>query len=262
MKECAICKVDKPLSEFHKQASRKDGFCSWCKPCKSIKKAESYKSNSGPAKKIMAEYRKANPEKVSEAKKQCYRNKRKQYLKRCSEYYKENRESRLEYGEKYRAEKRQEIILRQAGYRDRNRTHLNERQSIYQSDNKDARNEYSKKYIQQRLKEDPLFALTYRARNGVRNALKSKGYTKKPNTHEILGCCFQTLSDHLELKFTNGMDWENRGEWHVDHIIPLASAQTEKELLDLCHYTNLQPLWAHDNLSKGAKMSNEKRASQ
>lgn len=50
------------------------------------------------------------------------------------------------------------------------------------------------------------------------------------------------------------MTWENRGEWHIDHIIPLASASTEEELLALCHYTNLQPLWAFDNLSKGAKI--------
>jgi hypothetical protein len=50
------------------------------------------------------------------------------------------------------------------------------------------------------------------------------------------------------------MTWENQGKWHIDHIIPLSSAKTEKEMYKLCHYTNLQPLWAFDNLSKGSKI--------
>ena len=50
------------------------------------------------------------------------------------------------------------------------------------------------------------------------------------------------------------MSWENRNEWHVDHIIPLCSAKTQEELYNLCHYTNLQPLWVKDNLTKGSKI--------
>ena len=50
------------------------------------------------------------------------------------------------------------------------------------------------------------------------------------------------------------MSWDNYGEWHIDHIIPLASATTEEGVLKLYHYSNLQPLWAKDNLSKGSKI--------
>lgn len=71
----------------------------------------------------------------------------------------------------------------------------------------------------------------------------------------MLGCDYGTLAAHLESKFTEGMDWSNRGKWHIDHVMPLASAKTEDELTALCHYTNLQPLWAYDNLSKGAKVN-------
>lgn len=71
----------------------------------------------------------------------------------------------------------------------------------------------------------------------------------------MLGCDWSHLKTHLESKFTDGMSWENRSMWHIDHIIPLASAKSIEEVVKLCHYTNLQPLWAEENLSKGTKIS-------
>ena len=78
-------------------------------------------------------------------------------------------------------------------------------------------------------------------------------------TFEIVGCTPQELKDHLEKHFKEGMTWENYGlyGWHIDHIIPLASAETEEELLKLFHYTNLQPLWAEENLLKSNKITND-----
>ena len=49
------------------------------------------------------------------------------------------------------------------------------------------------------------------------------------------------------------MSWENKGEWHLDHIIPISSATNEKEVYELNHYTNFQPLWSIDNLMKSNK---------
>ncbi len=69
-----------------------------------------------------------------------------------------------------------------------------------------------------------------------------------------LGCSLEYLKNHLESKFQPGMTWENQGKWHMDHIIPLSSTKIEKDLYKLCHYTNLQPLWAVDNLKKGKKI--------
>jgi len=86
----------------------------------------------------------------------------------------------------------------------------------------------------------------------MRNALKDGGFKKAKATYEILGADYATAAAHLESQFKDGMSWANRSEWHIDHIIPLASAKNEEELLKLCHYTNLQPLWAMDNLKKGA----------
>ena len=70
----------------------------------------------------------------------------------------------------------------------------------------------------------------------------------------MLGADYETAFNHIESRFKDGMTWDNQGEWHIDHIVPLASATTEEELIKLCHYTNLQPLWAEDNLKKGDKI--------
>lgn len=71
-----------------------------------------------------------------------------------------------------------------------------------------------------------------------------------------MGCSSEFLKEYLEKQFTEKMSWENHGfyGWHIDHIVPLSSAKTEEEVYKLCHYTNLQPLWAEDNLKKGDKI--------
>ena len=60
---------------------------------------------------------------------------------------------------------------------------------------------------------------------------------------------------HIERQFLRGMNWENRDKWHIDHIVPLATAKSEAEVLALNHFTNLRPIWSRDNLSKGAKQT-------
>jgi hypothetical protein len=102
---------------------------------------------------------------------------------------------------------------------------------------------------------DELFSTKVRIRNLVRNTFRKSGYTKpSEGTEKILGCSFNELKFHLESKFVDGMNWENRGKWHIDHIIPLSSANTKEELIGLSHYSNLQPLWAEDNMKKGDKI--------
>ena len=93
-------------------------------------------------------------------------------------------------------------------------------------------------------------------RNRVRHYIQINNITKKNKTFDIVGCTPEFLKEHLEKQFKNEMTWENYGfyGWHIDHIIPLSSAKNEEELYKLCHYTNLQPLWAKENLSKGTKI--------
>ena len=86
--------------------------------------------------------------------------------------------------------------------------------------------------------------------------LKENNLNKKYKVINIIGCDLITLKEHIEKQFKDGMNWENYGlfGWHIDHIIPLSSAKTEEELYKLCHYTNLQPLWAEENMKKGNKI--------
>lgn len=81
------------------------------------------------------------------------------------------------------------------------------------------------------------------------------GYSKKSKTQEILGCSFEFFKEYIESMFVEGMTWYNHGEWHLDHKIPISWSETEEDLIKLNHYTNFQPLWSHDNLSKGNRWS-------
>ncbi len=98
----------------------------------------------------------------------------------------------------------------------------------------------------------------YRASRAIRaviyQSLRRKGFTKRSKTTNLLGCDWATFEQYLSSRFAEGMSWDNRSEWHVDHIIPLATAKTIEDVERLCHYTNLQPLWAADNIRKGAKI--------
>ena len=91
-------------------------------------------------------------------------------------------------------------------------------------------------------------------RGRINEVMRRKGWNKSKKSIEILGCTKEQFAKHIESQFKEGMNWSNKGEWHIDHIIPLASAINKQEVYKLCHHTNLQPLWAKENLCKGAKI--------
>ncbi len=111
-----------------------------------------------------------------------------------------------------------------------------------------------KEYEKKKLRNNDLFRLRKLVRDRVRKALKSKKWIRNTLLSNYLGCELSYLKAYLESKFQSGMSWENRGKWHIDHIIPLSLAITPEELYKLCHYTNLQPLWAKDNQLKSNKI--------
>ena len=114
------------------------------------------------------------------------------------------------------------------------------------------RKKLTQKYLNRR-RTDPNFKILTILRGRIKDVLK--GHSKSDSTINILGCTIEELWIHLESKFTEGMTRQNHGKWHVDHIIPCASFDLTKpeQQVKCFHYTNLQPLWALDNLKKGKR---------
>jgi hypothetical protein len=100
------------------------------------------------------------------------------------------------------------------------------------------------------------FVIRNRVRTRLLKILRESGTSKNSSVTNLIGCSIDQLRDHLESKFVEGMGWGNRSEWHIDHIIPLSSFDLSdpEQLAKACHYTNLQPLWAADNIAKGGKL--------
>ena len=92
-----------------------------------------------------------------------------------------------------------------------------------------------------------------------REICRSNNLRKNETTIQSLGCSGKFFANHIEKQFKPGMTWENYGKWHIDHIKPWASIDiNDIEQVKKCrHYTNLQPLWWWENLSKGAKYDNQ-----
>lgn len=104
----------------------------------------------------------------------------------------------------------------------------------------------------QRMKTDPQYRLQTRLRKRLKKALVAQKTKKNNKFQELLGCSNEQLKVFLESKFQPGMTWDNYGKWHVDHILPLSRVNLtiSEELHKVAHYSNLQPLWAKDNLIK------------
>lgn len=107
-----------------------------------------------------------------------------------------------------------------------------------------------------RLDNEPEFRLIVNMRKRVYKAML--GINKSESTEKLLGCTPSELRDYLESKFTGGMSWDNYGYygWHVDHIIPCVQFDlTDPDAQKICfHYTNLQPLWGKENISKSGNI--------
>lgn len=112
-------------------------------------------------------------------------------------------------------------------------------------------------YFKNRLKNDIEFKIRKYLRSRLTKAIKRN--TQTGSAVQDLGCSISQLKIYIENQFQEGMTWDNWNlyTWHIDHRLPLDSfdLQNRKELLKACHYTNLQPMWAFDNLSKGSKLN-------
>jgi hypothetical protein len=125
----------------------------------------------------------------------------------------------------------------------------------YVEANKEKIQERSKEYVakrwSERRKDKSQHYINELIKNGIRRYIVDK---RGKSYRDILGDTFDNVRLHIERQFKEGMSWSNFGEWHIDHIVPLASGNNNDEWIKLNHYTNLQPLWAKENLQKGARI--------
>jgi len=234
MKTCSKCGESKPRSEYHKCSSKTDGLTSHCKACRNAHHAEYNSRICG--KEQYRRYRARDPE---------------GYARRSREYYEANKERIKERSRKWRKENpKRRAANRKAEYRrDREKAIRN---AVEWGKNNPSRRRQIVKNYKERHQADP----EHRARNIARKmlirALEATGKRKEERTFAHLGYTRSDLIDHIESMFDDGMTWENWGEWHIDHIIPVSTlvscGVTDPKKINAL--SNLQPLWAVDNMSK------------
>jgi len=166
--------------------------------------------------------------------------------KHCLKAYRDREGGRAkmtEYNKAYWVETKDAQTQRHREWREANRDHYNEYMRTYKS-----------AWDKHQRATNPRFKIVKNMRTRLYQAVKAQGADKSARTFELVGCTSGELMAHLEAQFTEGMTWDNYGDWHVDHIKPCALFDMLlADQQEACfHYTNLQPLWRPDNIRKGA----------
>lgn len=226
------------------------------------------------------------PYKDINKRKEYYKEWKKKNRKRCSEkdlalYHKNKvlkgykkltdeqlRKNKSQQDKKYKEDNKEKYLLKSKEYYQKNKDIIRKKNKEYYQKNKDLHTQTAKKWRERN--KDRLYTkhkhrmqtdLHYRIRSNLSRrfscAVKRQKTIKNEKTLDILGCTLQEFKIHLESQFKEGMSWVNYGlyGWHIDHIKPcdlfnLCDPEQQKQCF---HYTNLQPLWAKENLSKGNK---------
>ena len=231
-----MCGEEKPLTEFAIEKNNKtDGRRSSCKVCTSQR---------------IRQYFIDNPEKKKESDKRAYEENKAKKLAQKKEYYIRKKEEILAKRKEYHLANKEIRNQKCREYRDKNLEKVKAKTREYQQ-------KHAKRLSAQKMKlinSDPLRIFKERIRTVIKGGFVRLKQNKARRTNQIIGADWETVRNHIVSQFKDGMTWESfvAGEIHIDHIKPLASATCEEDIIALNHYTNLQPLWCLDNLSKGA----------
>lgn len=213
-KRCLKCQRKRLAKFFSKRSASSDGLQKICKDCANSNNHKYYKNN----KSYYIDR---------------YASNRDILLKRNKKWNKNNQDKTKEHRRKFLKNNPDYY----SKYRELNKEKLNTKTRIRDSF---------------RLKNDIIFKLKKNYRNRLYDYYK--GSNRSKTSEKIIGISWNGFKLHIEQQFSSGMTWENYGEWHIDHIVPLSSGKDKKELEKLFHYTNCQPLWAKENLSKSDKL--------
>jgi hypothetical protein len=225
MKKCNKCNVEKPLNEFSKCKTCKDGLQYSCKECKNS-------------------YRKENLNKIKEYNKQ-WRENNPEYMEK---YNLENKDKIRKQQKQYWKKNNNKIKLKRKKYNLKNKDKINKYQKNYSKENKDKIRKRINNYVRKRYSTDIEFRLHYLLRNRIYTAIRDYKFNKKDSSIEELGCSIEEYVLHLESQFTDKMNWDNHGTyWEIDHIHPISKGGS-------FHYTNTQPLTIEENRKKSNKI--------
>jgi hypothetical protein len=234
MKVCNKCNIEKDFESFRKRNDSIDGYRKNCKECENNYFRQYNLRNKDSKKEYNRNYNILNKETIK-IQKSKYKQENKEKIKqRNKKYYESNKEYIKERNKNYYHLNKNNDIP--------NRKWVNYKDSIYKK-RKDRKNTNS------------LYKLTASIRTLISNSIRKNSYSKSEKTNKILGCSFEDFKIYIESLFKDNMSWDNYGDWHLDHKTPISWAETEEEIYELNHYTNFQPLWKYDNLSKGNRYS-------
>ena len=250
---CRICYNKEKITQRQKRIpNEREDECRKCFKLKTIPKGKTW------CKECKNDYEKLRKTKFNDAKKEEEKLKRQEYYikikKNVKEVIVDNTKSKV--CSKCKEDKTLDnffVAKCKGTLRSACKECLSKDRKKYYQNNKQKTIKQTTDYQVARCKVDPAFKLLKTLRCRLYHAFKNQKVDKKCRTKELTGCDILFLKGYLEAKFTEGMSWENRGDWHVDHIRPCCSYDLtiEEEQKKCFHYTNLQPLWAEENLSKG-----------
>ena len=235
-KTCITCHVCKPVSLFFKKRNH-------CKACVAA---------------YGRKYRQENKEKITAKSREYYQENKEKIAAKSREYYQENKEKIAAKEREYRQENKEKVTARHSKYRQENKEKITAKSREYYQENKEKIHKYYKK----RYHSDPEYNLICRLRTRMSKVVKAAGLDKKcDSTSELLGISPSGLKEWLERQFTEGMTWENRSDWHVDHRVPITAFDlTVDQNQRICFwYKNLHPMWAKDNLQKSNTYTEEEK---
>ena len=224
-----------------------------CKYCGITKDVECFRKNRNKCKDCEKEYKKEYNK--------LYREKHleelKQYQKRYREENKEVlKQKQKDYYKKYYEKHKEEVLHKNKIWIDNNKNKRQLKIKEWETRNHDKILKRKLERRKQRLREDTVYKLKMQTRDVIKKSFRGVLKGKRGRTTELLGCDLDFFVNYLLDTYKNnyGIEWDKIEKVHIDHIIPLATAKTEEDVIKLCHYTNLQLLKAKDNLCKHDKL--------
>ena len=248
---CKKCLIEKKADQFSRSNRHYHGLFPWCKACRAIWYKLYYTKNHNRLLQKSAKWKTLHQAQMKQTQRMYRSNNREKINITRQQWSKQNSEKvRLMRQREYK-KNQDRIYLQKKRWYQRNHEHLIKmRREKYKTNMSLKR--HNRNYQNHRRKTNLQYWLACILRSRLNQALN--GNYKNGSAVRNLGCSVAYLKNWLEDFFVPGMTWENKGTlWHIDHVRPLTmfDLQDRTQLLTACHYTNLHPLWAYDNRSKG-----------